>query len=110
MRFIEKLEYQMKMHSMTRPALADLLEIPYTTFVAWFEQRRSVDNIKAGYLRKLSQIFQVPLEYWFDDYDSDKLHNKQTLEFNRKEAIEEMTKELYELNNRVQELIENTTK
>lgn len=65
MNFIEKLDLLMKENSITRMGLSKESGVPYTTIVNFYE--KGSENIKLSTLRRLSDYFEVSLDFLVDD-------------------------------------------
>lgn len=65
MNFIEKLEVLMKEKGITRMGLAKKSGVPYTTIVNFYE--KGTENIKLSTLKRLSDFFDVSLDFLVDD-------------------------------------------
>lgn len=65
MNFLEKLNYLMKQNNMNKSMLSKACDIPYTTIDGWY--KRGFKELKLPTLKKLSNYFDVSLDYWADD-------------------------------------------
>ncbi|MCO7128240.1 helix-turn-helix transcriptional regulator [Sporolactobacillus shoreicorticis] len=65
MTFTEKLDLLMKEKGITRAGLAKGSGVPYTTIVNFYE--KGSENIKLSTLKKLSNYFNVSLDYLVND-------------------------------------------
>jgi len=65
MDFLEKINYLMKKHNLNKSTLSKACNIPYTTIDGWY--KRGFEGVKLPTLKKLSDYFNVSLDYWADD-------------------------------------------
>lgn len=65
MDFLEKINYLMKKHNLNKSTLSKACNIPYTTIDGWY--KRGYEGLKLPTLKKLSDYFNVSLDYWADD-------------------------------------------
>lgn len=65
MGMIEKLDYLMAQRKMNKNILSKETGIPYTTIDGYY--KRGTDNIKLSNLKKISEFFNVTLDYLVDD-------------------------------------------
>ncbi len=65
MDFIEKLNFLMDTHNMNKNTLSKACDIPYTTIDGWY--KRGYEGLKLPTLKKLSNYFNISLDYWADD-------------------------------------------
>ena len=65
MDFLEKINYLMKKHHLNKSTLSKACNIPYTTIDGWY--KRGYEGLKLPTLKKLSDYFNVSLDYWADD-------------------------------------------
>lgn len=76
MDFLEKLNQLMKQNNLNKRTLSKSCNIPYTTIDNWY--KRGYEGLKLTTLKKLSDYFQISLDYWVDDMqDNDKAFNTQ---------------------------------
>lgn len=76
MDFLEKLNQLMKQNNLNKRTLSKSCNIPYTTIDNWY--KRGYEGLKLTTLKKLSDYFQISLDYWVDDIqDNDKAFNTQ---------------------------------
>lgn len=65
MDFLEKLNYLMSKNHMNKSTLSKACDIPYTTVDGWY--KRGYEGLKLPTLKKLSNYFDISLDYWADD-------------------------------------------
>lgn len=65
MDFLEKINYLMEKHHLNKSTLSKACNIPYTTIDGWY--KRGYEGLKLPTLKKLSDYFNVSLDYWADD-------------------------------------------
>lgn len=65
MDFLEKINYLMEIHHLNKSTLSKACSIPYTTIDGWY--KRGYEGLKLPTLKKLSDYFNVSLDYWADD-------------------------------------------
>lgn len=65
MDFIEKINYLMDKNKLNKSTLSKACNIPYTTIDGWY--KRGYEGLKLPTLKKLSDYFNVSLDYWADD-------------------------------------------
>ena len=65
MDFLEKLNCLMKEHNLNKNTLSKACNIPYTTVDGWY--KRGYEGLKLPTLKKLSDYFNISLDYWADD-------------------------------------------
>ena len=66
----------MKQNNLNKRTLSKSCNIPYTTIDNWY--KRGYEGLKLTTLKKLSDYFQISLDYWVDDIqDNDKAFNTQ---------------------------------
>lgn len=75
MNFIEKLDMLMETHNLNRSELSRYSGIPYSTISGLYD--KGYDNIKLSTLKKLTEFFDVSIDYMvFDDISNkDDLHS-----------------------------------
>lgn len=84
MDFLEKLNYLMKESGLNKSSLAKACDIPYTTIDGWY--KRGYEGLKLPTLRKLSDYFNLSLDYWADDEITKPIYKKsKMLELTAKE-------------------------
>lgn len=71
MKFIEKLNVLMKEKGITRMGLSKESGVPYTTIVNFYE--KGTENIKLSTLRRLSDFFNVSLDFLVDDEEEERI-------------------------------------
>lgn len=71
MKFIEKLNVLMKEKGITRMGLSKGSGVPYTTIVNFYE--KGTENIKLSTLRRLSDFFNVSLDFLVDDEEEERI-------------------------------------
>ena len=67
MDFTEKLNRLLSEKKISKPMLAKLSGIPYTTIMSFFDATKGTENIKLSTLKKLSKTLNVSLDYLTDD-------------------------------------------
>lgn len=65
MDFLEKLNCLMKEHNLNKSTLSKACNIPYTTVDGWY--KRGYEGLKLPTLKKLSDYFNISIDYWADD-------------------------------------------
>lgn len=65
MDFLEKINYLMEKHHLNKSTLSKACNIPYTTIDGWY--KRGYEGLKLPTLKKLSDFFNVSLDYWADN-------------------------------------------
>ena len=65
MDFLEKLDYLMLQNSLNKSTLSKNCGIPYTTIDGWY--KKGYEGLKLTTLRKLSEYFNLPLDFWIDN-------------------------------------------
>lgn len=65
MDFLQKLNFLMKQNNLNKSTLSKACNIPYTTVDGWY--KRGYQGLKLPTLKKLSDYFNVSLDYWADD-------------------------------------------
>lgn len=65
MDFLEKLNGLMKEHNLNKSTLSKACNIPYTTVDGWY--KRGYEGLKLPTLKKLSDYFDISIDYWADD-------------------------------------------
>lgn len=65
MDFLEKLDYLMDKYNLNKSTLSKSCDIPYTTIDGWY--KRGYEGLKLPTLKKLSNYFEISLDYWADD-------------------------------------------
>ncbi len=65
MDFLEKLNFLMDKFNMNKSTLSKACDIPYTTVDGWY--KRGYEGLKLPTLKKLSNYFDISLDYWADD-------------------------------------------
>lgn len=65
MDFLDKLNFLMDKHNMNKNTLSKACDIPYTTVDGWY--KRGYEGLKLPTLKKLSNYFDISLDYWADD-------------------------------------------
>ncbi len=65
MDFLEKLNFLMNKHNLNKNTLSKACDIPYTTIDGWY--KRGFEGLKLPTLKKLSNYFEISLDYWADD-------------------------------------------
>lgn len=65
MNFLEKLNYLMNQRNLNKNTLSKSCNIPYTTIDNWY--KRGYDGLKLETLKKLSNYFEIPLDFWVRD-------------------------------------------
>lgn len=65
MDFLEKLNFLMNKHHLNKSTLSKACDIPYTTIDGWY--KRGYEGLKLPTLKKLSNYFEISLDYWADD-------------------------------------------
>lgn len=84
MDFLEKLNYLMEENGLNKSSLAKACDIPYTTIDGWY--KRGYEGLKLPTLRKLSDYFNLSLDYWADDEITKPIYKKsKMLELTAKE-------------------------
>lgn len=67
MDFTEKLNRLLSEKKISKPMLAKISGIPYTTIMSFFDTTKGTENIKLSTLKKLSKALNVSLDYLTDD-------------------------------------------
>lgn len=67
MDFTEKLNRILSEKQISKPQLAKISGIPYTTIMSFFDATKGTENIKLSTLKKLSKALNVSLDYLADD-------------------------------------------
>ena len=67
MDFTEKLNRLLSEKQISKPQLAKISGIPYTTIMSFFDVTKGTENIKLSTLKKLSKALNVSLDYLTDD-------------------------------------------
>lgn len=83
MDFLQKLNFLMKQYNLNKSTLSKACNIPYTTVDGWY--KRGYEGVKLPTLKKLSEYFNVSLDYWADDELTEpipKKRNKQNVSTN----------------------------
>ena len=65
MDFLEKLDYLMLQNNLNKSTLSKNCGIPYTTIDGWY--KKGYEGLKLNTLRKLSEYFNLPLDFWSDN-------------------------------------------
>ncbi len=65
MDFLDKLNFLMDKQNMNKNMLSKACDIPYTTIDGWY--KRGYEGLKLPTLKKLSNYFDISLDYWVDD-------------------------------------------
>lgn len=65
MDFLEKLNRLMKEHNLNKSTLSKACNIPYTTVDGWY--KRGYEGLKLPTLKKLSDYFNISLDYWANE-------------------------------------------
>lgn len=74
----------MKESGLNKSSLAKACDIPYTTIDGWY--KRGYEGLKLPTLRKLSDYFNLSLDYWADDEITKPIYKKsKMLELTAKE-------------------------
>ncbi len=68
MTFLEKLDLLIKSKGLNKHSFAKECGIPYTTIDYWY--RQNTDKVKLDTLRRISQFFNVSLNYWKENSDN----------------------------------------
>lgn len=68
MDFLEKLNYLMQQNGLNKSKLSKACNIPYTTIDGWY--KKGYKGVKLTTLRKLSDYFDVPLDFWANEEDT----------------------------------------
>ena len=55
----------MEKYHLTKSSLSKACDIPYTTIVGWY--KRGYEGLKLPTLKKLSNYFEISLDYWADE-------------------------------------------
>lgn len=63
--FLNKLDYLMDIKGLNKNSLSKASQIPYTTIDGWY--KKGYEGLKLTTLTKLSEYFNVGLDYWADD-------------------------------------------
>lgn len=83
MDFLEKINFLMKEYNLNKSTLSKACNIPYTTINGWY--KRGYDELKLPTLKKLSDYFNISLDYWADDELTEPIpqkHNNQNIPTN----------------------------
>lgn len=67
MDFTEKLNRILSEKGISKPRLAKMSGIPYSTIMSFFDVTKGTENIKLSTLKKLSKTLNVSLDYLADD-------------------------------------------
>lgn len=62
MDFLENLNFLMSEHKLNKNSLSKACDIPYTTIDNWY--KRGYDGLKLQTLKKLSDYFNISLDFW----------------------------------------------
>ena len=89
MDFLEKLNLLMKDKNLNKNTLSKNCDIPYTTIVGWY--KRGYEELKLPTLKKLSNYFNVSLDYWADDNITKPIPQKNTNIILDKEELQLIT-------------------
>lgn len=68
MDFLEKLDHLMAERNLNKSTLSKSCDIPYTTIDGWY--KKGYEGLKLTTLRKLSNFFDKPLDFWVNDRPS----------------------------------------
>lgn len=69
MTFLDKLNQLMASRGLNRSTLSKACGIPYTTIDGWY--KRGYEGLKVSTLKKVSDFFDVSMEYWLDAEEED---------------------------------------
>ena len=75
MDFLSKLDELMKKNNLNKSTLSKNCGIPYTTIDGWY--KRGYEGLKLTTLRKLSDYFNISLDFWRDDIKENLLLSKE---------------------------------
>ena len=75
MDFLEKLDYLMLQNNLNKSTLSKNCGIPYTTIDGWY--KKGYEGLKLTTLRKLSEYFNLSLDFWNDNSMSGLSLNKE---------------------------------
>ena len=64
MTFLDKLDNLMHERGLNKNTLSKACGIPYTTIDGWY--KKGYEGLKVSTLKKLTEYFGKPLEYWLD--------------------------------------------
>ena len=65
MDFLEELNFLMEKYHLNKSTLSKACDIPYTTIDGWY--KRGYEGLKLPTLKKLSNYFEISLDYWADE-------------------------------------------
>ena len=68
MNFLEKLDMLMIREGLNKSTLSKGCNIPYTTIDGWY--KKGYEGVKLLTVKKLSEYFFVPLDFWIEDASS----------------------------------------
>lgn len=103
MDFLDKLNFLMDKQNMNKNMLSKACDIPYTTIDGWY--KRGYEGLKLPTLKKLSNYFDISLDYWVDDDLVEPIPKKMDhLILSKKE--EQLINDYRKLNPKVQFIVE----
>lgn len=102
MDFLEKINSLMSSNNLNKSTLSKACDIPYTTVDGWY--KRGYEGLKLPTLKKLSNYFDISLDFWADDEIIDPIPQKNNnLAISKKEF--EFLKSYHNLDSEVQCII-----
>ena len=77
MTFLEKLDLLMVREGLNKSTLSKKCSIPYTTIDGWY--KKGYEGVKLVTVKKLSDCFNVPLDFWIEESQPTHNNKKQHL-------------------------------